>query len=110
MSRNKGKVGEREVVNLLKEWGWEGVKREWSVQSEMSSGVDVSVKSPALSIQVKFGASPPIAKGYAEAKKDAPPSTLAACFSRRSCRKENGEWLVTLSAEDFRRLLETTPA
>lgn len=105
-SRNKGKRGEREVVNLLREWGWQEVKREWSIQSEISSGVDVSVQDPPLSIQVKFTAQPPIAKGYFEAKRDCAPGTTPVCFSRKVSREGSGEWLVTMSADDFRRLSE----
>lgn len=95
MSRDKGKVGEREVAALLRSRGFEaqrGVQFQGGDQSQ-----DVKHDIPGLHIEVKRVESLNMTSAMAQAKADAASGKVPAVFHRKSRQ----EWLVTLAAEDF---------
>lgn len=102
MSRDKGKVGEREVADLLRQHGFEarrGVQFQGGHDSQ-----DVHHNIPGLHIEVKRVEKLDMTSAMAQAKADAGSGRVPAVFHRKSRQ----DWLVTLGAEDFMRLVEKT--
>ena len=114
MSREKGKRGERELVNLLKKEGWVDVVRHWGIQSEKKYGVDVSGRRHGdfgafdVAFQVKFAKAVDTAKALAEAIGDAE-GRLPALASRKvpAGPGRHPGWIVSLRMEDFLALVRT---
>lgn len=114
-SRDKGKRGERELVNLLKAQGWEA-ERNWAEQSEKGgSGVDVesSKDRKAVAWQVKFAKNVNAARALFEVlgspgPRGAPDYTARVAATRIVPAKPKAYdgWAITMTLEDFLNLLE----
>ena len=93
MSRDKGKVGEREVVHLLKDHGIEARRG----QQFCGASGDPDVVTDGLHIEVKRRERLNIEEAMQQARADAREGTIPTVWHRR-----NGEkWKVTLDAENF---------
>lgn len=98
-SKNKGKKGEREVANLLKDYGFEA-KRGVQFGKGMSDNPDVKHNIPNTHIEVKRTESLSLYKAMEQAKEDAKEGQKPVVFHRRSRQ----EWLVVLRAEDYLKM------
>lgn len=100
MSRDKGKVGEREVAKLLRDHGFEA-QRGAQYQGGHDSP-DVKHNIPGLHIEVKRVEKLNMSSAIAQAKADAGSGKAPAVFHRKS----REDWLVTMGALDFMKLVE----
>lgn len=102
-SRNKGKVGEREVATLIREYFPDiPVERSWQVRGG-EGRPDVVAQGLGLHIEVKRGRLPNIRAAYRQACRDSAGSTLIPVAVTRADRDV---WLVTLEFEDFLSMLQ----
>jgi hypothetical protein len=97
-SRTKGKVGEREVANRLKAI-FPDAKR--GIQSRGGGAEIADVIVPHLHVEVKRQRLPNPVAALAQAVADAKPGLWPVAYTRR----DHGEWLVTMRADDFEELL-----
>lgn len=93
-SLKKGKRGEREVVKLLQEYGFEARRGQQFAGGPDSPDVVHSI--PNVHIEVKFRQQLNLYDALQQAKKD-DPDKVSVIFHR----KKNKKWLVTLEAEEF---------
>lgn len=98
MSRDKGKVGEREVAALLREYGFEA-KRGIQFQGGNDSP-DVKHNIPGVHIEVKRVERLNLNAALSQAIEDAMGSGNRPVIFHRSSRQP---WLVTVSARDWLR-------
>ena len=98
-SKNKGKVGEREVANLLKSYGFEA-KRGVQFGRGESDNPDVKHNIPNTHIEVKRTEGLSLYKAMDQAEDDAGSTQKPIVFHRRN----NREWLVIMKAEDYLKL------
>ena len=98
MSKNKGKVGEREVAALIKEYGFEARRgQQYSGDGAPDVIHTMSVGTEDIHIEVKRTETFPLWAALAQAKEDAPPGNIPVVFHRK-----NGKpWAVVLDAKDF---------
>ncbi len=96
LSRDKGKVGEREVAALLREYGFEG-KRGVQYQGGKDSA-DVT-GLPGFHIEVKRTEKFALEAAMAQAKEDSG-GNIPIVFHRKS----NQDWVVVMDARDFLRI------
>lgn len=102
-SRNKGKAGERELANLLKEFGFEARRGQQYSGTETSADVvhdmgnfHVEVKRDESTVSVKMYAA------LAQADADRNKEHFPVVFSRR-----NGKpWVVTMYLEDWMQFVD----
>ena len=102
-SRNKGKRGEREVAKIFRDAGYPA-RRSVQYNGRPGTAADV-VGVPGMHIEVKFVETERIREWYRQAERDA----AASPEQKKPVvvhRKSREPWLVTLSLEDFVRLLE----
>jgi len=99
ISRRKGKVGEREVVNALKAAGFEAAHRSAQYCGNTGDAPDVE-GLPGIHIEVKRVERLNLKKAYEQAVKENGNNDIAAVFHRGSYQP----WMVTLSLEDFLKL------
>lgn len=98
-SRSKGKRGELELVHKLKEFGY-GCRRG---QQFCGANGDADVVGlPGIHIECKRNERLNIYDAMAQAKHDANPEELPTVMHR----KNNCEWLVTMTLDDWMRLYE----
>jgi hypothetical protein len=98
MSRNKGKVGEREVAKLLQEFGYEGergVQYKGGVDSPDVRGL------PDWHIEVKRVEAFKLYPALAQANSEKAAHERSVVFHR----KNNEDWVAVLSARDFLELV-----
>ena len=102
-SRNKGKRGEREVAKIFRDAGYPA-RRSVQYNGRPGTVADV-VGVPSLHIEVKFVEKERIREWYRQAERDASasPEQVPVVVHRKS----REPWLVTMSLDDFIRLLET---
>ena len=100
MSKNKGKVGEREVTNILKDHGWEA-RRGQQFQGGTDSP-DVVHNIPDTHIEVKRTESLSLYKAMEQARIDSKPHEAPTVWHRRSQQK----WLVIMDFEDYLKLID----
>lgn len=93
-SKEKGKRGEREAAELFRKHGFD-VRR--SVQYNGREGAADLVGAPGLHIEVKRVERLNIETAVKQMERDADPGRIKTLFHR----KNGGEWLVTMTAEDF---------
>ena len=93
-SKEKGKRGEREAAELFRDHGFD-VRR--SVQYNGREGAADLVGAPGLHIEVKRVERLNIETAVKQMERDADPGRIKTLFHR----KNGGEWLVTMTAEDF---------
>jgi len=96
-SRDKGKVGEREVAALLREYGYEG-KRGVQYQGGTDSP-DVQ-GLPGIHIEVKRTEALQLWSAMAQAKEDAAPGSVPTVWHRPNQK----DWVVILDAREFMKL------
>lgn len=99
LSRNKGKVGEREVVALLKKYGFNA--RRGQQFCGANGDPDVMADLEGFHIEVKRVENLSIYKAMEQAEADAKDGEDPIVFHRRS-RKN---WLVVLDADAFLKLM-----
>lgn len=96
-SREKGKRGEREVAQFLREHGHDGRRGQQYNGSDGSADV---VGLPGIHIEVKRVETLRLRESMEQAKADARDGEIPTVWHRK-----NGErWVVILDAEDFLRL------
>ena len=99
--KQKGKRGELEFSRLCREYGWE-VRRTAQYCGNTGEAADV-VGLPGLHVEVKRVEKLNIYDGVEQMKRDRDkkdPDLLAILAHRRN----NREWLITMTAEDWFRL------
>ena len=96
-SRNKGAAGERELANILKEYGY--TARRGQQFCGKNGDADV-VGLDGIHIECKRVEKLNIEKAMEQAKTDARAGEIPAVFHR----KNRKPWLVTVSLEDFIKL------
>lgn len=104
MSKEKGKLGEREVAALLKEFGFEA--RRGQQFAGGGDSPDVVHNIPGVHIEVKRTETFALWDALAQAERDKKPAETATVWHRKS----NKQWVVVLSARDFLDMMkEITP-
>ena len=98
-SRQKGAAGERELAKKLREYGYEA--RRGQQFSGKNGDADV-VGLPGVHIECKRVEKLNLYDAMAQSKHDARENEIPAVFHR----KNNCEWLVTLTMDDFMYLYE----
>ena len=94
MSRNKGKLGEREVAALLREHGFEGAR---GVQYQGGRDSADVVGLPGFHIEVKRAETFSAYKALEQAVADSVGVPTPVVFYRSNSR----QWIVVLNADDF---------
>ncbi len=108
MSKNKGKVAEREVAHLLQAHGFTA-RRGQQFSGDGAPDVIHSLclnKDCAIHIEVKRRETLNLYDAYNQATEDAPPGDIPVVFHRRS----RLPWVVILSADDFLDIMESLHA
>lgn len=96
-SRQKGAAGERELANLLKEYGYD--TRRGQQYSGINGDADV-VGIPGLHIECKRVEKLNLDAALEQSKRDAREGEMPVVIHR----KNRQEWKVTLSLKDFMKL------
>lgn len=99
-SRTKGKYGEREWRDVLRSFGWSA--RRGQQFSGSPDSPDVICESLPIHWEVKRVESLNIHAAMAQAVSDAGTNKTPVVAHRRN----HGEWMVTLLAEDFLKILK----
>jgi Holliday junction resolvase len=94
MQRDKGKIGEREVANLLKEHGFDARRGQQFKGTPDSPDV---VGFPGHHVEVKRVEALNVSAAFKRVKADASEFEIPIVFHRKS----REQWLVTLAAEDY---------
>lgn len=98
MSREKGKVGEREVANILKDHGW---KAERTAQHMGKNGGEADVKGlDYIHIEVKRTERLNLYDALNQAIRDSGGKKLPVVFHRRN----NEKWVAIMRMEDWMEL------
>lgn len=96
-SRQKGARGEREIANILKEYGYDARRGQ---QFSGANGDPDVVGLPGIHIEVKRVQNLNIEKAMQQAENDRIENTIPTVWHRK-----NGEkWKVTMRLEDFMAL------
>ena len=99
-SKTKGKVGEREVAELLREFGF--AARRGQQFAGGGDSPDVVSDMEGFHIEVKrTGKQTDIFAALEQAKRDRKPGEDALVFHR----KDNKDWIVAMDAKEFLRLV-----
>ena len=98
-SRDKGKVGEREVAALLREYGFDARRGQQFAGGGDSPDVVHSIDG--VHIEVKRVEQFNLWAAMEQAKRDAKNGEVAAVFHR----KNKQDWVVVLDAKDFLQML-----
>lgn len=96
-SRDKGKRGEREVSNLLKEYGYEARRGQQFCGSNGDADV---VGVPGVHIEVKRVEAFKLWDALEQSESDAKENEIPTVWHRKNGKK----WVVVLSAEDFLKI------
>lgn len=94
MQREKGKLGEREVANLLKKFGFDGKR---TAQYCGKAGTADVTGIDGIHIEVKRQETTKIHEWMKQAESDAQENETPCVFHRRN----NERWLCTLPLIDF---------
>ena len=103
MSKDKGKVGEREVAELIRSYGFEA--RRGQQNRGGSDSPDVVHSIPNVYAEVKFRERFSLWAAVSKAQEEAKDTDTPVVFHRQK-RKP---WLVTMDAHDFLRILKKVP-
>ena len=93
-SRNKGKTGEREVANILKEHGYDAHR---GVQYQGGSDSPDVIGLPGIHIEVKRVNSLRLYSSLEQSRDDADDSEIPIVMHR----PDRKPWVVVMDAEDF---------
>lgn len=96
-SRNKGAKGERELAKVLRQYGYDCRR---GVQYSGANGDADVVGLPGIHIECKRVERLNIQDAVDQAKRDKQDDEIPAVFHR----KNNCEWLVTLTLDDFMKI------
>lgn len=102
-SRDKGKRGEREVAKILQTAGFPA-RRTVQYNGRTGTAADV-IGVPGLHLEVKFAEQERIREWYRQAERDAhasPGEEMPVIVHRKS----REPWLVTMSLEDFIKIIK----
>ena len=102
-SRDKGKRGEREVAKIFQKAGFHA-RRSVQYNGRPGTAADV-VGVPGLHLEVKFVEKERIREWYRQAERDATAS-LDKDIPVIVHRKSWESWLVTMSLEDFIKIIK----
>lgn len=94
MSRNKGKTGERELANILKEHGYDARR---GVQYCGANGDADVVGLPGIHIEVKRTETLSLYTALEQAESDAREGEIPVVFHRRNRKR----WVVIMELENF---------
>lgn len=100
MSRNKGKVGEREVAALLREYGFEasrGVQHQGGTDSPDVKHDLPDIAGGPAHLEVKRVEALNLYNALDQADEDGGPEKTPIVFHRRNGKR----WVVIMYAEDF---------
>ena len=98
-SKRKGAVGERELVNVLKEYGFD-TRRSVQYNGKAEDGQADLLGLPNIHIECKRVEKLNLYDAMAQAKHDAEGGELPTVFHR----KNNSKWLVTMELGDWMKL------
>lgn len=101
MSRNKGKVGEREVAQLLRDHGFDARR---GVQFQGGPDSPDVIGLPGVHVEVKRTEKFHLYPSLEQAKAERKDGDIPAVFHRANSRP----WVVILRAEDFLGLIRAT--
>lgn len=104
MSRDKGKVGEREIAAILKENGFADARR--GVQYKGGAGSPDVVGLPGIHIEVKRVEALQLWPAMEQAKAEAAVGEMPVVLHR----KNNKPWVAILPLEDFLRMRQERAA
>lgn len=96
-SREKGKVGERELAKKLREYGYDC--RRGQQYSGTEGNADV-IGLPGLHLEIKRVERLNISDAMAQSRRDAKEGEIPVVMHR----KNHEDWLVTMPLDDFMRL------
>lgn len=96
-SRAKGAAGERELANLLKDCGYDSRRGQQYCGADGSADV---IGLPGIHIECKRVERLNLENAMMQSKHDARAGEIPTVFHR----KNRGEWLVTMSFEDWIQL------
>lgn len=106
-SKNKGKTGERELANKLKEYGFDNVRRSVQYNGKQQDGQPDLVGLDGIHVECKRVEKLNIYNAIDQAKRDCScecldekirfEDNLPTVFHR----KNNHEWLVTMALDDW---------
>ena len=100
LSREKGKRGERQVVDLLKKHGFEAHRGQQFKGTKDSP--DVIHNMTGFCIEVKLREKFNLYEALEKTEQEAPKGEDAIVFHRKNGKK----WLITMDADDFLSLTE----
>jgi Holliday junction resolvase len=100
MSKEKGKLGEREVAALLKEHGFEA--RRGQQFAGGGDSPDVVHNIPGIHIEVKRTEQFNLWAALDQAEQDKRPTEMPTVWHRKNGKK----WVVVLAAQDFLKLVK----
>lgn len=95
LSREKGKAGEREVVSLLRAYGFEARRGQQFRGGPDSPDIIHSI--PNLYIEVKRREQVNLYQALDTADREKPPTDRSIIFHRKNSKR----WLITMNAHDF---------
>lgn len=98
-SRSKGQRGEREVRDLVREYGYWAERGRSQSAGGGAEDPDVRTDIPGVHLEVKLGSMVPVTcyKFMAQAREDAGGERVPVVFARR----DREPWLVILDARDW---------
>lgn len=99
-SRNKGKVGEREIAKILRDYGYEDCRR--GEQYCGANGDADIVGLPEIHCEIKRVEKLNVDNAIDQAVRDARAGEMPTVFHR----KNRKPWLVTMKLDDWMRLYE----
>lgn len=97
MSRNKGKTGERELANILKEHGYDARRGQQFCGANGDADV---VGLPGIHIEVKRTESLSLYPALEQAESDAREGEIPVVFHRRNHKR----WVAIMELENFLNL------
>lgn len=102
-SKNKGKTGERELANKLKEYGFENVRRSVQYNGKQTEGQADIVGLEGIHVECKRVERLNIYDAIDQAKRDSDKNELPFGYDLPTVfhRKNNCEWLVTMTLDDW---------
>ena len=103
LSRDKGKAGEREIVKLLRYYGYEARRGQQHRGGPGSPDVIHSV--PGLHIEVKRRETFDLYGSLQQAQDEAADGEAPVIFHRRNGRR----WVIVMDAHDFLQMMKKIP-